>query len=258
LTSTSSDGVRRPFAVGRVAAAMMVAALTTTLAACSGSSDAGGAASGSAAATTTPSPVDTGSGPVEGRTAAQILAAAQAAAATAQSVTVSGQANGAQVNARLSADNADSRILNAGHLVQLLRVDNAVYLRADDSFWTAQVSAAAAAKLHGKYVKLSPDQASGYSAFLGIQDFFTNTLKPQGSITKGKPATVAGHRVIPLTDTSDGSVLTISLEGPPYPVMIAKSGSDGGTITFTHWDQPVAVTAPPAAQVVDFTDIAGG
>jgi hypothetical protein len=45
----------------------------------------------------------------------------------------------------------------------------------------------------------------------------------------------------------------VATSGKPYPLQIAKGGSESGTITFSDWNKPVTITAPSNA--VDLSEL---
>ena len=60
-------------------------------------------------------------------------------------------------------------------------------------------------------------------------------------------STVKGQAAVGVKDTSQSGTLYVATTGLAYPVRITKHGAGGGTITFSEWDQPVTLTAPPNA-----------
>jgi len=81
---------------------------------------------------------------------------------------------------------------------------------------------------------------------------FISTLADQiaGDNAKvGKTATVNGTAV-QLYTLSDGTEAAIATATPHYLMQLVPAASQGGgQLDFTNWNQPVAVTAPPAAQI---------
>ena len=49
------------------------------------------------------------------------------------------------------------------------------------------------------------------------------------------------------------SVIDAILTGKPYPVRIAKGGSESGKIDFDNWNKPVTITAPSSS--VDLAEL---
>lgn len=223
-----------------VAAAGVAAALL--LSACGGSS-----ASAPAAA------APKGNG-VELLSATDILAKAQAAASAATSVHVAGKAGTTALDLSFGKGAADAVVGIGGQNIEVVWSGGNYYLKADSATWTSLGNAKAAALLAGKYVKLGPALTGQFKSFTEMAGFFTSALKPTGTVTKGAVTTVDGRRVVTLKDSSDGSLLYIALDGAPYPLKAENAtGAQAGAVTFSGWDQPVKVTTPPAAQVVDLS-----
>jgi hypothetical protein len=195
---------------------------------------------------------------IEKKTAAEIVAASKAAAEAAAEVHIKGTADGTDIDARLALDVGDVKLVHNGEHVEVMRVGSDHYLMGDTAFWTEAASATAAAKLAGKWVKLTAEQAKAYEKFLSVPTFFDGMYQSSGTPTKGDVGTVDGVETVALTDT-DGSKLYIATTGKPYPVKVANAGTSGDQVTLTEWNVPITdVTAPPAGSVVDASTLTGG
>ena len=82
-----------------------------------------------------------------------------------------------------------------------------------------------------------------------------STLADHGTLAKRATTSVAGQRVVGLNDTSKGGTLYVAATGKPYPVQIARTGANGGRVTFDHWNAPVSLTPPTGA--IDITQLQG-
>lgn len=141
--------------------------------------------------------------------------------------------------------------------VKLITIGKTVYMAPDNTFWKANMgseASPAAALLAGKYLKFAATD-SGVSAIADMCDvskLFDSQTTP-GNVTKEKVTTLGGVQVLPLKDSSDGSVAYVTDTGKPEIVEITapKNAKDGsGKITVTI-GAPVTLTAPPASQVID-------
>src|SRR5882724_5389586 len=186
----------------RVRAALLAAGVASALllAGC-GASTTGGAAKSSATA-----PAATGNG-VEKLTAAEIVTKMQAAANAATSVHVAGKAGTTAVDLVIGTDAAGANTTTDAGKIEVVRLATQLYLKTDSAFWTKTANAKVAATVANKYVKIGGDQAAQYISFTRLADFFSEALKPGGTVSKGAVSTVDGVRVIALEDDSDGSLL---------------------------------------------------
>ena len=234
----------------RTALAVVAVASAAVLTAC-GSTSAGSAAGGAGSSKAASS---TANG-VEKLSADQILAKAQSAAAAATSVHVAGKAATLSLDLRIGAKASDAKVGTGAGMVEAIWVGGSYYLRADAKTWASLGNAKAASRLAGKYVRVNESMATSYKSFTSMSEFFTGMLKPTGKVTKGAVQTIDGQRAIALTDTSDGSLLYIALDGQPYPLKTSKSGADGGSVTFSDWNKPGTVAAPAAADVVNLAKL---
>ncbi|MFB7635887.1 hypothetical protein ACFC0M_33730 [Streptomyces sp. NPDC056149] len=233
-------GSRRPGLVARVAAAC--AALTATVAGCAEDPDAG----------------TNGVGKLP---AAQIAAKAKAAAAKADTVHLSGkvvsQGSTYTLDMRLAGDGARGEVATQAASFQLLRVGNALYLKADASFWAGEKAGAgggSAAKLGDKYVKV-PAADPVHQRFSGFTDkdtLLAGLLGLHGELTAGNRGTVDGHRTVQVAaGAGSGGTLDVSLEGTPYPLRLQRAGG-AGELKLSDWGKGVDLKAPDKEQVVDY------
>lgn len=133
-----------------------------------------------------------------------------------------------------------------------------LYFKGDTKFYelVAHAPSAATSLLAGKWLKVpaSNSSFSGISKLTDVHELLSSALTPHGSLSKTGTTTVNGTKVVGLKDNSDGSVLYVSTTGKPYPVELKKPKQ--GSISFSKWNQPVHVTAPPHA--VDLGALIGG
>jgi hypothetical protein len=238
----------------RARTTVLAAALVAVPLLLAGCGSGGSGAAGGAAVSQTPA-----TNGLEQLTADQILAKTQAAAKSATSVVAKGtMGQGSGVDLVLGAKAADAKLTQSGQSIEIVRTADSTYIKGDAAFWTKNVGATAAKMFAGKYVKVPATEAAQFVGFISIASFFADALKPGGTVAKGDVTTLDGTKAITLKDTSDGSLMYISLEGAPLPLKIEKSGADGGAVTFTRWNQPVTVAVPPADQVLDFGSLTGG
>jgi hypothetical protein len=235
--------VRTALAVVGMASAMLLTAC-------------GGASSTAAGAPAKSSAASTGNG-MDKLTATEIVAQMQAAAGAATSVHVAGKSGTTSIDLKLGGSAADGLVGLGGGQVEIVRIGEQLYLKANKAFWTTSTSARVAAVVAGKYVKIAGTQASQYALFTKMSEFFGQALKPSGPVTKGAVSTIDGQRAIALTDSSDGSVLYVALDGPPLPIKTTNTGTDAGEVDFSGWNQTVTVAAPPASQILDLATLPG-
>jgi hypothetical protein len=132
------------------------------------------------------------------------------------------------------------------------------YLQADDAF-LRQIGGGSAVELfHGKWMKSSATGSGDddLSSTCDLKELTSQFKEKPNKPKKGVLTTFDGKRVIPVTDTDpkDGSKSTayIAADGAPYVLKVVSVGGDEpGTALFSHFDEPVTVGAPPAAQTVD-------
>ncbi|MFE2229671.1 hypothetical protein [Streptomyces kronopolitis] len=207
---------------------------------------------------------DAGTNGVGKLPAAKIESKARAAARQAGTVHLSGnvvsQGRTYKLDMSLAKDGAKGELTTKAAAFQLLRVGDALYLKADAAFWAGEKRGAsgapggAATKLDGKYVKV-PAADPVYKRFSGFTDkdaLLTGLLALHGGLTAGDRSDIDGVRTVRLTaGAGAGGTLDVSLEGTPYPLRLQRAGG-AGVLRLDDWGKRVDLRAPAKGQVVDY------
>jgi hypothetical protein len=250
----------------RVLLAVSAAALVAT--ACGDDSTSNAAApsqaAGSTAASASPS---TAAGGVADLAATEIFARTKAAFKAADTVRLKG--SGASGTTKFAIDmrystagNAVGTVSNAGQTIELRRIGQTVYVKADKAFWTKSAGAAVAELLGGKYLKapLADPRVAQLGAFTDKNSFADEVLSPSSNVTKGDSKSIRGIPAIGLVDkaSSGSATLYVATSGQPVPLQLAPTSGAGneGSFDFLDYGKPVDVAVPPAAQTIDSTKLA--
>lgn len=152
----------------------------------------------------------------------------------------------------LAGSSAQGVVSSAGLRTEIVRIDEATYVRGDQGYYESINEADAAELLADRWVRLAPDAAAQYQYFtleglaLSITDYVV-TL--EGEVRKedagDTPAVVAG--------SPEGSRLWAANTGEPYPLRLDMAGADQGRIEFSDYDADVTITAP--TDVVDLAEL---
>lgn len=183
-----------------------------------------------------------------------IMAAAGKALATAKSVHLHGNVEGAKLNLFVGADASKGTItgpINGKKVkIQLLRAGGKTYIKSKPL--AVQVAGPAKGKkIAGKWLT-GPTVMSKAKNLLNFTDI--KKLKPiissAGAVKKGKKAKADGVPVITLV-AGDGSRLYVATVGKPYPIKIAPKNekSSGQALHFGDYDAPLDVQPPPPADI---------
>ncbi|WP_326623550.1 hypothetical protein OG863_14855 [Streptomyces decoyicus] len=213
---------------------------------------------------------DAGTNGVGKLPASKIESKARAAAQRADTVRLSGnvvsQGRTYKLDMSLAKDGAKGELTTKSAAFQLLRVGDALYLKANAAFWAGEKSGAqgapnqAADKLGGKYVKV-PATDPVYKRFSGFTDkdtLLAGLLGLHGKLTTGDRSDINGVRTIRVAGgAGSGGTLDVSLEGTPYPLRLHRAGG-AGVVRLADWGKSVDLKAPAKNQVVDYgSKIAG-
>ncbi|WP_406273070.1 hypothetical protein OHT93_24755 [Streptomyces sp. NBC_00191] len=211
---------------------------------------------------------DAGTNGIAKLSAAEIETKARATADAATSVRLSGtlvsKGGTYKLNMRLKHDGGTGSVTSKDNTFELLRIGDALYLKADAGFWThvdgegdekpGTSDSQAAGKLNDKYVKV-PKGDPAYKQFRGFTDMdvlLEGLLGMQGDLSKGDRTQVGGVRTIKvMAGEGTGGTLDVSLEGKPYPLQFARAGG-AGVLTLGDWDKDFALAAPSKDETVDY------
>jgi hypothetical protein len=182
-----------------------------------------------------------------------IVTAASQAVKSAKSVHVSGSttSSGSPIKLDLnlvSGQGGEGEMSIGGASFQIVEIGPTVYVKAGSAFWNQFGNAQAAQLLSGRWLKApSSGKFSSFAELTNQTKLFQQLLSQHGTLSKGASSTVSGQKVIAVLDKSRGGTLYVATTGKPYPVAIAKGGSDGGRITFDRIDEKVSLKAPSGA-----------
>ncbi|MEV7193498.1 hypothetical protein AB0N81_17075 [Streptomyces sp. NPDC093510] len=190
--------------------------------------------------------------------------AAEAASAVRLSGTLVVKNHTYTLDMRLKGEGGTGTVTSKGQTFQLLRVGEALYLKAGSEFWThesgkgdgtsGQADETAAAKLDGKYVKV-PEGDPAYQQLSGFTDkdkLLGGMLTLHGGLAKGDRGTTGRLRSIKITgDEGAGGTLSVSLEGKPYPLRLERGGH-AGTVKLTDWNRDFPLKEPAKDEMVDY------
>ncbi|MGW9453568.1 hypothetical protein [Streptomyces sp. NPDC055632] len=168
-----------------------------------------------------------------------------------------------KLNMRLKQDGATGSVTTKNSTFELMRVGDALYLKADAGFWSHDKDGAeptkedveAAEKLDGKYVKVPQDDPS-YKQLRGFTDMkplLDGLIGLHGEKVKGDRTRIGAVRTIKVKGGADGEggVLDVSLDGSPYPVQFARGGG-GGVVMLSDWNKDFPLAAPTKDEIVDY------
>lgn len=144
--------------------------------------------------------------------------------------------------------------------VSIVVIGKTAYIKMDDTFIKSVAGSQASAALlllHGRWVEgtTSNSNVSSITSSCNVNSM-TSSFTP-ADVTKGKVTTLAGKRVVPLTDKAKGGTAYVTDTSRPEFVEIANptgQGGSSGTIKF-NVGAPVKLTVPPASAVINGSSI---
>ncbi len=216
---------------GRIHAALGVLVISVTLPACGGSSGNG----------------------VAGKSVGGITQAMTQALAHVTSAHISGTiAAGASqtgLDLKLVSGKGGRGTISQGPLsFRVVVVGGQVYIYGGKVFLSRFGGSSAVKLFSGKWLQEpATGQYALFASLTNLQSLFHQLLSHKDRITKGSQTKVEGQQAIELIDKSRGGTLYVATTGKPLPIAIVKTGTSGGRIDFSGYDQPVTLTAPKGA-----------
>ncbi|KQX58754.1 MULTISPECIES: hypothetical protein [unclassified Streptomyces] len=156
---------------------------------------------------------------------------------------------------------------------EILRTGGFTYMKGDDAFWrsssgeegaSADEAGAMSALLKGRWMKMPSegddnDLGSLCDLKTMIKEMDEENKGDRTGLTRGEDADVDGTAAVTLTKKKGAETTTfyVAKEGKPYVLrVVGAGGKEPGTVTFSEFDKPLTVAAPPADQIVDMAELA--
>ncbi|MEU1862223.1 hypothetical protein [Streptomyces gardneri] len=197
-------------------------------------------------------------------------------AATAFHMNGKGKTDGDDMTVDLSVDSKGSCTgtmeTGKGGKAEMISTGGVSYMKGDDAFWgstageegdSPEEAGALTALLKGRWMKM-PAGEEGPDAFCDLKTIVKDMDEdtPRKGLTRGDDADVDGRPAAVLTKKdAKGETTTFYVakdSAKPFILRVVEaSGKEPGTVTFSDYDKPITVTAPPADQVVDMAELAG-
>ncbi|GAA2782542.1 hypothetical protein [Streptomyces showdoensis] len=211
---------------------------------------------------------DEGTNGVGKLSATAIEEKAQSAADGARAVRLAGtlvsKGGTYKLNMRLKQDGASGSVTTKNSTFELLRVGDALYMKADAGFWThddasteppSDAGSEAADKLDDMYVKVPQDDPA-YKQLRGFTDMdllLDGLIGLHGDVLKGDRDKIGGIRTVNVRggEDAEGGSLDVSLEGTPFPLRFARGGG-AGVVMLSEWDKDFPLAAPSKNQTLDY------
>jgi hypothetical protein len=145
--------------------------------------------------------------------------------------------------------------IQQGNLIKIEHVGTLLYFNAPKKFWATHGTTAQTKQYGGKWLELSAasQQFEAFDQFLDPTALTTAAFAGLPTpLVLAKPTTFAGHKVVVVkaASTTKGKtstdVMDIGEASPHYVYKIVDdTPSEVGTVVFSHYGKPVALTVPP-------------
>jgi hypothetical protein len=241
--------------------ALLVTALAVVTAAC-GASGGTSSTGASHAASLSPQAV---SDPLASWTAERIVQQAQTDTLAAPYVRVAGNvsSSGQQIAFDLTmvaGTGCQGSVTEHGiGSFTMVSLGKTVWVKPDAQFYKSEVgqnpnAQLAETLLAGKY--LEDTEGTGLGSLASMCSLHsmlgsTSSSSDDAGTTKAGTATVDGQRAVKLVNAKQHGTAYVTDTTKPEVLQITVSGSGGGSLDFTYYTTPPAITPPPASQTID-------
>jgi hypothetical protein len=197
----------------------------------------------------------------DGKTA-DIVDAASKAMGDLESLSISGETKQGGESATLdlqlssSGDCTGTISFDTTGTIEILGVGDDRWFKGDESFWST-TGIPDTSMVLDKWVI---DAQDDFAQFCNVDDFVGQMFEDDTEETfksKGTDSVDGDDVVVVEQDDAEEGVSTgyILVNDPHYMVKVEKEGDDGGTITFSGFDEEFEVTAPGADEIVDLDQL---
>ena len=206
--------------------------------------------------------------PLAGETSVWVLqhASANTEAAFAVHLTGTGDDSGQTVTFNLSIAGTDGCTGTVSETkegsFQLIFDGSTVWIKPDDDFWreaAGVTSPAQLAAVEGKYITdtASDSDLGKVTALCQLKTLLTGsssiTAAEARHTIKGQVTRINGQRVLKVSDTTDSAYVYVTDTTQPRLLQLVDPSADGLTglsYTFGYPGTPVAITPPPASEII--------
>ncbi|WP_284714279.1 hypothetical protein [Streptomyces sp. G2] len=190
--------------------------------------------------------------------------AADAAKAVRLAGTLVSKGGTFKLNMRLKQNGATGSVTTKNSTFELLRINDALYLKADAGFWAheeegggepSEADTEAADKLDDMYVKVPADDPSykQLRGFTEMDQLLRGLIGLHGDVVKGDRDQIGGVRTVKVKggEGGEGGTLDVALEGSPYPLQFARGGG-AGLVVLSEWDRDFPLAEPEREETLDY------
>jgi hypothetical protein len=139
---------------------------------------------------------------------------------------------------------------------QIISVSGTTYIKATRSFLQEmKVPSSACAAECGKWLQLTPAQASELTGDLSMNSLILPLTSGEAPATEAGSKTIAGHSAWVLRSTDKSSTLDVSSASRHYPVASSTRGSTQEAVIYSQWNTAAQPVAPPSSQVLNLNNL---
>jgi len=198
-------------------------------------------------------------GPLAGQSADAIVTAAVANTEAASSVRMTGAGTNAGKGVMFDLTLVRGKgcegtvSLSKTQAFRLIYLGQTVWMQPSDAFYASLgTSKAALSLLEGKYIAVkSTDPLTGNISQLCSLSGLLGAVRPTSGTGSTAVTTYQGRPAIKVTQPGNTGYAYASDTAKPVLLVVTEPGASGGNIQFSHYDAPVTITPPPAAQTID-------
>jgi len=135
--------------------------------------------------------------------------------------------------------------------LHVVAANSKIYIEVTPAFLReASMPAAACPAACGKWIELTPGEASQLTGDFSMQELLTPLLSGQAPKLSTAGSTTVNGQPAWVLRASDGSTVAVSAAAQHYPLAARSGRSPRQVVTFSRWDSVPAPKPPPASQLL--------
>lgn len=209
-------------------------------------------------ATASPTPTVSGApNGIEDLPPEEVLRRAREAARKARSVHVVATSDNATLDMRLKPDASSGNRSVGEQSISTRVVDDALFIKAPESYWAQAFPAAKAGQIDGRWVAadLADPKLRNWRMTTTLKSILRTFLTAEGASAVGEPSVQQGQPAVPVTTTL--GTVWVATTGEPYVLLIVSppEAPTPSRAEFTEWDEPLRIEEPPAGRTMDISEL---
>jgi hypothetical protein len=155
-----------------------------------------------------------------------------------------------------TAGDLSGTVVLDGASTEIIEVGGKVYVKLTPGILRQyNAPAAACSTACGRWIKLSPSQASLLAGPYTMSSLSGDVAPPSLSKMTDAGSAKIGSQAVWVVSEPDGSIVYLSQKSAHYPLEVKPATGSRGVMAYSQWNAVPAPKAPPASQIVSLSSL---